>query len=63
MILEINKTGEFFLEGIGYSVSGTCPWEPEHGVDIIVKDKELLYVGPQNCLGPWANEDEYRVIF
>lgn len=50
-------------EGIGYSVSGICPWEPEHGVDIIVKDKALLYVGPQNCLGPWANEDEYRVIF
>jgi hypothetical protein len=50
-------------EGIGYSISGACAWEPEHGIDIIVKDDSLLYVGPQNCLGPWANESEYRVIF
>lgn len=50
-------------DGIGYSVGGYCEWEPEHGIDLIIKDSVLLYVGPQNCLGAWANDDEYKVIF
>lgn len=50
-------------EGIGYSLCGNCAWEPDDGIDIIIKDSCLLHVGPQNCLGAWANEDEYRVIF
>jgi hypothetical protein len=50
-------------EGIGYSVSGNCPWEPDHGVEFILKDGQLLYVGNTSCLGAWALEKSYKVIF
>ena len=50
-------------DGVGYSVAGCCEWEPEHGIEFIIKDNELLYVGQQECLGAWADPDEYRVDF
>ncbi|KAG4105967.1 hypothetical protein H8356DRAFT_1630259 [Neocallimastix lanati (nom. inval.)] len=50
-------------DGIGYTIEGQCDWEPEHGIEIIIKDDKLLYVGSSSCLGSWANDDEYKVIF
>lgn len=50
-------------EGVGYSVSGYCEWEPEHGVEFIIRDGDLLYVGEEYCLGAWASDDEYEVDF
>ncbi|ORX77205.1 hypothetical protein BCR32DRAFT_329017 [Anaeromyces robustus] len=50
-------------EGIGYSIEGLCEWEPEHGIDIIIRDDRLLYVGQAECLGSWADDDEYEVMF
>ena len=46
-------------EGIGYSVSGSCEWDPEHGIEIIIRDSRPLYVGQTDCLGAWASDDEY----
>ncbi len=50
-------------ENVGYSVAGYCEWEPEHGIEFIMKDNILLYVGQQECLGAWADPDEYEVDF
>jgi len=50
-------------DGIGYTIAGYCEWEPEHGIDIILRDDKLLYVGPSECLGSWASDDEYEVDF
>jgi len=50
-------------KGIGYTIAGNCEWEPEHGIDIIIRDDALLYVGPSECLGSWADDDEYEVFF
>ena len=54
---------EPFGEGVGYSVAGNCDWEPEHCVEFIIKDNKLLYVGQQECLGAWADFDEYEIGF
>ena len=48
---------------IAYSLEGECVWEPEHGVDIIIKGNQLLYVGPVQCLGPWCDDEEYKCLF
>ncbi|TVV43150.1 hypothetical protein [Thalassolituus sp. C2-1] len=31
-----------------------CEWEPEHGMEWIVRGKEVLYVGAFNGTYPWA---------
>ncbi|ORX54696.1 hypothetical protein BCR36DRAFT_9965 [Piromyces finnis] len=48
---------------IGYTIAGLCSWEPEHGIDIILRNETLLYVGPSECLGSWADDDEYEVLY
>jgi len=50
-------------DGIGYSINGYCEWEPEHGIEIIILDDKLLYVGMTDCLGAWASDDEYEVEY
>ncbi len=50
-------------DGIGYAIHGYCEWEPEHGIEIIILDDKLLYVGMTSCLGAWADDDEYEVDF
>lgn len=46
-------------EGIGYIIEGICPWEPEYGIDIIIRDDRLLYVGTPEGYTPWSDEDEF----
>lgn len=46
-------------DGIGYIIEGLCPWEPEHGIDIIIRDDRLLYVGTPEGYTPWSDEDEF----
>lgn len=46
-----------------YSLECECVWESEHGVDIIIKGNQLLYVGPVQCLGPWCDDKEYKCLF
>lgn len=50
-------------EECAYSVECDCVWEPEHGLCWIIRGDRMLYAGPSAGLGPWADEDEYRVIY
>ena len=43
-----------------YSLDCNCVWEPEHGAEIIIKDNEVLYVGPFLGIGPWENIAHYK---
>lgn len=45
-------------EGTGYTVEGQCEWEPEHGIDIIILDDDLRYVGSAEGFEPWDDDDE-----
>jgi hypothetical protein len=35
-----------------------CDWEPEHGLEWIVRDSRVLYVGGFNGGNPWAEYDD-----
>lgn len=47
----------------GYGIGCDCPWEPEHQCLIIIRNNELLYVGPSECLDAWGDEDDYYCIW
>jgi len=32
-----------------------CEWEPEHGMEWIIRDGEVLYVGQYSAEDPWAD--------
>ncbi len=44
-------------DGIGYIVEGLCEWEPEHGIAIIIRDNEVLYVGTPESYDPWSDNE------
>lgn len=46
-----------------FDIECGCDWEEEHGMEIIIKGDELLYIGEYAGLGPWANEECYECIF
>ncbi len=50
-------------DGIGYSVDCQCVWEPEHGLDLIIRDDKVLYVGESMGLGAWSSDEEYEVPY
>jgi len=50
-------------DGIGYGIGCDCTWEPEHQCLIIIRNDELLYVGPSDCLDAWGDEDDYYCIW
>ncbi|MBQ9911182.1 MAG: hypothetical protein IJM50_06770 [Lachnospiraceae bacterium] len=39
----------------GYSLSGNCDWEEEHGIEIVVLDGKLVYLGEFNGESPWTD--------
>lgn len=43
-------------EGTGYTIEGLCPWEPEHGIDIMMLDGEVRYVGTPEGYDPWSDD-------
>lgn len=47
----------------GYSVECRCVWEPEHGLDLIIRGDKILYVADAMALGPWCSDDEYECVF
>ncbi len=49
--------------GFGYGIECDCPWEPEHKCLIIIRNNELLYVGPSDGLDAWCDKDEYYCIW
>ena len=44
---------------IAYSVDGSCDWEVEHGLQIVVRDDEILYVGNYEGVSIWDEKDNY----
>lgn len=46
-----------------YSIDCNCVWEPEHGVEIIMRDNDVLYVGQAILIGPWRDDREYQCVF
>ena len=47
----------------GYSIECNCIWEPEHGLDWIIRDDKNLYVGQSEALGAWLDDDAYEGVF
>ncbi len=50
---------------IGYCLGEGCGWEPEHGIEIVIKDNKVLYVGAFGGYSPWSDfpEDaEYNFV-
>ena len=46
-----------------FDIECGCDWEEEHGMEIIIKGDELLYIGEYAGLGPWADKECYECIF
>lgn len=44
---------------IGYSVEGSCDWEPEHGFQIIIRNDKLIYVSSFDGTVIWGDDDWY----
>lgn len=40
---------------IGYQLSGNCDWEQEHGIEIVILDGKLLYLGEFVGESPWRD--------
>lgn len=50
-------------DDIGYSIECGCVWEPEHGLEIIIRNNTVLYVGPAEGLGAWEDDDVYEIDY
>ena len=46
-----------------YSIYCNCDWEPEHGLEIIIKGDNILYVSETAVLGPWRRQGTYKCSF
>ena len=46
-----------------FDIECGCDWEEEHGMEIIIKGDELLYIGEYAGLGPWADKECYKTVF
>lgn len=40
-------------EHIGFQLGGNCDWEQEHGIEIIIWDDNILYLGAFEDNSPW----------
>ncbi|MCR5738164.1 MAG: hypothetical protein K6G64_11025 [Eubacterium sp.] len=50
-------------EELGYSIESECPWEPEHMCLILIRNDDVVYVGPSGGQEPWDDEDELYCIW
>ncbi len=48
---------------IGYGIECECPWEPEHQCIILIRNNNVVYVGPSEGNDPWQDENEYYCIW
>ncbi len=39
----------------GYHLSGNCDWEEEHGIEIVILDDKLVYLGEFSDESPWID--------
>ncbi|MCR5450029.1 MAG: hypothetical protein K6F23_11635 [Solobacterium sp.] len=42
----------------GYQLSGNCDWEEEHGIEIVILDSKLVYLGEFADESPWDDHSE-----
>ena len=42
----------------GYQLSGNCDWEEEHGIEIVILDDKLVYLGEFTGESPWEDHME-----
>ena len=47
----------------GYGIECECPWEPEHQCMILIRNDQVVYIGPSEGNTPWDDEDEYYCIW
>lgn len=50
---------------IGYCLGGACGWEPEHGIEILIKDNKVLYVGAEEGHSAWSDfpkDDDWNFV-
>lgn len=50
-------------DGVGYGIECNCLWEPEHQCLIIIRNSDLLYVGPSCGLDAWGDSEDYYCIW
>ena len=43
---------------VGYQLSGDCDWEEEHGIEIVILDDQLVYLGEFSGVSPWEDHSE-----
>ena len=43
---------------VGFQLSGNCDWDTEHGIEIIILDDNLLYLGAFEDNSPWYDYDK-----
>ena len=46
------------ITSIGYQLSGNCEWEEEHGIEIVILDDKLVYLGEFTDESPWVDHSE-----
>ena len=45
---------------IAFEMELNCDWEPEHGMEWIIRDNKVLYVGLFNGESEWDNEGYFK---
>ena len=48
---------------VGYGIECECPWEPEHGCLILIRNDECVYVAAFEMVDPWSDEDELFCVW
>ncbi|MBO0991836.1 DUF6985 domain-containing protein [Bacillus sp. SD088] len=41
-------------------LEGDCEWEVEHGIEIIIRENQLLYLSSFNSMGAWDDPESYK---
>lgn len=50
---------------IGYHLECECDWEPEHGLELTLRDGKLIYCGSFECCDAWqkySTDDEFNFV-
>ena len=54
--LVVNKPNNY--EDIGINLEGSCDWDEENGIQWLIKDDQVVYVGPWSMLNIWRSPYE-----
>jgi len=48
---------------IAFQMELNCDWEVEHGMEWVIRDSEVLYVGPFNGESAWYEKEHFKTGF